>query len=57
MAQPRTIDKAGKQNGTKIVGLRVTPAQLAQLKKDARAANMTISELVRYRALREFAAA
>lgn len=57
MAQPRTIDKAGKQNGTKIVGLRVTPAQLAQLKKDARAANMTISELVRCRALKEFAAA
>ena len=51
MPIPRSIDKAGKQSGSKIVGLRFTPAQFAQLKKDARAANMTISELIRSRAL------
>ena len=51
MAQERTIDKAKKQTGSKIVGLRFTPAQLAQLKKDARASRMTISELIRSRAL------
>ena len=51
MAQLRTSDKAGKQNGSKIVGLRFTPSQHARLKKDARAAGMTVSELIRSRAL------
>ena len=57
MPIPRSIDKAGKQSGSKIVGLRFTPAQFSQLKKDARAGGMTISELIRSRALKSDKAA
>ena len=52
MARPRSIDKTKKGTGTKLVALRITPSQFSKLKKQAENKGVTVSALIRQRALK-----
>jgi len=52
MARPRSIDKTKKGTGTKLVALRITPSQFSKLKKEAENKGLSVSALIRQRALK-----
>jgi len=52
MARPRSIDKTKKGTGTKLVALRITPSQFSKLKKEAENKGVSVSALIRQRALK-----
>ena len=52
MARPRHIDKKRKETGSKLIALRITPTQFEHLKRLAAREGVSVSELVRRKALR-----
>ena len=51
MARPKSIDPTAKQSRTVVLGVRVSPRQLRELRKAAKAHGITVTELVRLNAL------
>ena len=52
MARPRNIDRTQKQAGSKLIALRITPSQFSKLKKEAENKGVSVSALIRQRALK-----
>jgi hypothetical protein len=52
MARPRNIDKKQKEAGSKLIALRITPSQYLQLRKQAANKGVSVSALIRQRALK-----
>lgn len=49
MAAPRTIDPTARSKGSAVVFVRVTDKQARQLRREARAAGMSVSDYIRRR--------
>lgn len=49
MARPRTIDPAARVNGSAVVFVRVTDKQAKQLRREAKAAGVSVSDYIRRR--------
>jgi len=47
MAAPRTIDPTARSKGSAVVFVRVTDKQARQLRREARAAGVSVSDYIR----------
>lgn len=49
MAAPRTIDPTARSKGNAVLFVRVTDKQARQLRREARAAGLSVSDYIRRR--------
>jgi len=49
MAAPRTIDPTARSRGSAVVFVRITEKQARQLRREAKAASLSLSDYIRRR--------